>query len=130
MIRPVILADVLNGQGDWITTSFLVDTAADRTVFSNDVLRLLQLTPVESSDQLSGVGGTAESVVIETQIRFTKTDGEKVLFRGQFAGFCHHDAIEMSVLGRDILNLFAVIVDRPSDRICLVGGNHRYVIQA
>jgi hypothetical protein len=36
----------------------------------------------------------------------------------------------MSVLGRDILNLFAVIVDRPSDRICLVGGNHRYVIQA
>jgi len=34
----------------------------------------------------------------------------------------------MSVLGRDILDLFAVIVDRPGDVVCLVGQRHRYQI--
>jgi hypothetical protein len=35
----------------------------------------------------------------------------------------------MSVLGRDITNLFAVIVDRPGDAVCLVGQGHLYLIQ-
>ena len=30
-------------------------------------------------------------------------------------------ALDMSVLGRDLLNLFALIVDRPGDRVCLLG---------
>jgi hypothetical protein len=33
-----------------------------------------------------------------------------------------------SVLGRDITGLFAVIVDRPGDLVCLVGQRHRYSI--
>ena len=35
----------------------------------------------------------------------------------------------MSVLGRDIMQMFAVIVDRPDDVVSLVGQQHRYVIQ-
>ena len=34
----------------------------------------------------------------------------------------------MSVLGRDITNLLAVIIDRPHDVICLLGQRHRYMI--
>jgi hypothetical protein len=34
----------------------------------------------------------------------------------------------MSVLGRDIINLFALIVDRPQDIVCLLGQRHRYRI--
>jgi hypothetical protein len=34
----------------------------------------------------------------------------------------------MSVLGRDITNLFAVIVDRPRDFVGLLGQRHQYVI--
>jgi hypothetical protein len=35
----------------------------------------------------------------------------------------------MCVVGRDITNLFAVVVDRPQDVVCLIGQRHRYVIQ-
>jgi hypothetical protein len=35
----------------------------------------------------------------------------------------------MSVIGRDLTNLFALIVDRPGDRVCLLGQRHRYVIE-
>jgi hypothetical protein len=34
----------------------------------------------------------------------------------------------MSVLGRDISNLFALIVDRPRDLVCLLGSGHHYSI--
>jgi hypothetical protein len=33
------------------------------------------------------------------------------------------------VLGRDILNLFAVIVDRPADIVCLISQRHCYKIE-
>lgn len=35
----------------------------------------------------------------------------------------------MSVLGRDVTNLFALIVDRPGDLVCLLAKQHSYVIQ-
>jgi hypothetical protein len=34
----------------------------------------------------------------------------------------------MSVLGRDITNLFAAIVDRPRDLVVLLGQRHSYTI--
>ena len=34
----------------------------------------------------------------------------------------------MSVLGRDILGLFAVIVDQPRDLVCMVSGRHTYTV--
>jgi len=38
-------------------------------------------------------------------------------------------SLDMSVLGRDILNLFAVIVDRPQDVVCLLTQDHVYEIR-
>ena len=35
----------------------------------------------------------------------------------------------MSVLGRDILNIFAVIGDRAADRVVLLHGSDSYAIQ-
>lgn len=34
----------------------------------------------------------------------------------------------MSVLGRDITNLFALIIDRPQDIVCMIAHLHRYSI--
>jgi hypothetical protein len=39
------------------------------------------------------------------------------------------NALDMSVLGRDVLNLFAVIVDRGADRVMLLHGAHSYAIE-
>jgi hypothetical protein len=50
------------------------------------------------------------------------------MFRGEFAALADPDALDMSVLGRDITGLFAVIVDRPGNTVCLVGQQHRYSI--
>ncbi len=106
-----------------------MDSGADRTVFSADILEALQLQPLASPAQLAGVGGVSPSVGMQTQIVFFREDGSRVTFRGQFAAFTEVAALDMSVLGRDITNLFAVIIDRPGDVVRLVGQGHRYRVE-
>ena len=43
VVRPVIRGEVEAGDGSWVQVPFLVDTAADRTVFSADILAALHL---------------------------------------------------------------------------------------
>jgi len=38
------------------------------------------------------------------------------------------EALDFSVLGRDILSLFAVIVDDPQRTVCLLSQRHSYII--
>ncbi len=128
LVRPVIWGEILAADGSWLKARFLVDTGADRTVFSADILDSLQFQPIENLDRLSGVGGMAESVLVDTQIRLAHEDAGKAVFRGQYAGFTDPKSLDMSVLGRDILNLFSLIVDRQGDTVCLLGQKHSYTI--
>jgi len=128
IVRPVIRGEILAADGSWVNAPFLVDSGADRTVFSADIMEPLHLHSIDSPDRLSGVGGVADSVVVETQIRFTQDQTGKAVFKGQFAGFNNVETLDMSVLGRDILNLFALIVDRQGDTICLLGQQDYYII--
>ncbi len=127
--RPVIRGEILTGVGFWEPALFLVDTGADRTVFSAAKLAALRMPAGARQERLGGVGGVVESVVVEAQIRLTYDGAEKVVFRGGFAAFTELEALDMSVLGRDITGLFAVIVDQPGNVVSLIGQRHRYVIE-
>ena len=75
------------------------------------------------------MGGIADSVTVETRIRFSRETGSKVTFRGQYAAITEVEALDISVLGRDIMELFSVIVDQPGNVVCLLGQRHRYTIE-
>jgi hypothetical protein len=128
-VRPVIPGAVLDTNGQWQFAEFLVDTGADRTVFSAQVLAVLHLQAVNTRDQLGGIGGRADCAIVETQIRLRCEDEGFSVFRGQFAGVTQLEALDMSVLERDVLNLFAVIVDRARDIVCMLGQQHEYRIE-
>src|SRR5258705_11916082 len=127
--RPVIRGEVLTSNGLWIKAPFLVDTGADLTVFSAAILADLHLQALVFQNRLGGVGGMTDSVAVETQIRFSSQTGIKVTFRGQYAAITELSALDISVLGRDILSLFAVLVDQPGDVVSLLGQRHRYMIE-
>jgi hypothetical protein len=126
--RPVIHGEVLAGEGSWLPLPFLVDTGADRTVLSADTLAALNLPMSPAGDSLAGLGGTVHPVSVETTIRLFRDEGGEATFRGQFAAVMDPEALDMSVLGRDVTGLFAVIVDRPGNAVCLVRERHRYAI--
>ena len=105
-----------------------MDSGADRTVINGELLTQLALSPVVSSDRIGGVGGLVQSVAINTAIQFRDENGAPITFNGQFAAVTDAETLDMSVLGRDILNLFAVILDRSRDVVCLIRDQHSYAI--
>ena len=128
-VRPVVRGEVLASNGSWLSAEFLVDTGADCTVISALILEALRLPPATAQTRLSGVGSVTESIIVETQIRFSRETGSKVLFHGQYAACSQIESLDMCVLGRDVTDLLAVIVDRPNDVVCLLGQRHRYRIE-
>jgi len=129
VIRPVVRGEIQTAHGDWLYTPFLIDTGADCTAFDSFTHLALGLPPMPENIRLGGVGGTVRMVVVSTAVRHTDDTGTKVLFRGHYAAATDPEALDMSVLGRDITDLFAIIVDRPGNVVCLVGQRHSYRIE-
>jgi len=129
IVRPVIRAEIFAGDGQWRAVELLVDTGADRTVISANVLESLNLETAAATNRIGGIGGLVDSVVVGTQIRLSRDDGEKAVFRGEYAACTDQEALDMSVLGRDVMEMFALIVDYPNNVVAMIGGHHRYTIQ-
>lgn len=130
VIRPIVTGEISAADGSWVKCPFLVDTGADRTVLTAAVLAQLGLHPITSDDGISGLGGRAESVVIETQIRLSRENSSKVLFRGQYAAVTEIKSLDTCVLGRDITGLFAVIIDQARNLVCMLSQRHHYTIHS
>lgn len=128
VMRPVVRAELLGGDGSWVHHELLLDSGADRTVLTGAALRILRLNAVELDDGLAGIGGTSHAVAVDSQIRFTDDRGRKIVVKGQFAAVQELESLDICVLGRDVTNLFAVIVDRPGNSICMLGQGDRYQI--
>jgi len=128
VVRPVLRCEVLAADGFWRAAELLIDTGADRTVLSANVLETLRLKGHDSESRIGGIGGTADCVAVNTKLRFTRADLVKVLFRGTYLACTDPQSLDMSVLGRDILDMFAVIVDYAGDTVCLLGGQQSYTI--
>ncbi len=132
VIRPIVPGLALLSDGQWLEVSFLLDAGADRTVFSARFLhRLRDLEPL-GSDQvlLSGVGGTTNSITIETAIAFARDDGQLITVRGSFGVFTESESADLSVMGRDVTNNFSVIYDYSQQLIALLAPPHSYEIKA
>jgi len=128
VVRPVIDGTADQSDGSRLPVRFLIDSGADRSVFSAEVYGKLGLAPIESESQIGGIGGPVDSVLVQAGLRFLDTDGNAIRFEGQIPVILDAESLDMSILGRDILNLFAVIIDRPGDVVCLLARGHGYGI--
>lgn len=130
VVRPILRAEILTGSGAWRSFDLLIDTGADRTVICKSVLDDLQLPITTSENQIGGLGGIAKAVNIATTIRLFRDDGENALFRSDYIACVDHEALDMSVLGRDILDLFVLVADRSANVLAIMRGKHRCVIKS
>ena len=126
--RPVVEGEIAASDGSWCRVPLLVDTGADRTVLSADTVHVLGLQPAGAAVSLEGVGGMAAAFLVVTDLRLLLNDGGSAVIHGTFTAVNDPAALDMSVLGRDVTNHFALIVDRPDNVVCLLGQLHRYTI--
>jgi hypothetical protein len=126
---PQLLAKILNLDGEEDLFPFLVDTGAEVTVFNSTVFEFLKLDTDDLQESLvEGVGGGEKVVQFPTEILLERETGVWISFQGNFRAFPDPNDLETSILGRDVLNHFAVIVDRPGEAVNLLHGNHRYAV--
>lgn len=131
VIRPVVDATVQTADGDELDVTFLLDADADRTVFDTTFLSAFapMALPVDQAPQLSGVGGQADCLFVQTRITFTRADGKPVTVNGSFGVFADAGSSDISVLGRDVTNNFDVIYSFPKREVLLLAAPHGYVVQ-
>lgn len=127
--RPVIAAKVLSRTGVPTACTFLLDSGADHTVLTAELVRLLDLPAFTSPQQLGGVGGVVPTAQVFAHVQLMKQDGDWITVAVECFAFTADQVSDMPILGRDVLNLFAAIVDRPGDTVTLLHGRHRYAIQ-
>jgi hypothetical protein len=126
----MVTAGIHKADGTLYSEVFLIDTGADTTVLSAAVFQHLNLAPVPLPPgyNLVGISGTAGGVLVSTAVEFTRADGGTALVRGNFAAFLNPSATDYSILGRDVLDNFDIIVSRRWDQILLLASNHRYQV--
>ena len=78
---------------------------------------------------LTVLGGKVSAVFIQTRLSFTRDDGKRVTIQGPFGVFTDLTSSDVSVLGRDVTNNFAVIYSYPKRRVTLLAPPHDYQIQ-
>ena len=132
LIRPVLLVRVRGGTGSAIDEKFLIDSGADRTVFSATLLDQLggPTAPAPTGLSLGGVGGTQAFVQVQAALELARDDGGMATVRGDFAAFTDPTATDLSILGRDVLKHFDLIFGRNQSEIVLLSGNHRYQVHS
>jgi len=128
--RPVVVASVLDAENEPRIENFLVDSGADRTVLSASILAKLQLAATEPAPGtgLVGVGGQTPYVLVTATLIFLRDGGGVARVRGELAAFADLAATDFSILGRDVLNHFDVILSRPREEVLLLAPNHRYQV--
>jgi predicted aspartyl protease len=125
---PFVPASIQTDSGEWIACPLLLDTGAERTVIAAEIVEQLGFPPIHLSAALTGVGGLVGALQLPSRLELSVGGESTVIINGPFVGLLE-STLEQSVLGRDVLGNFAVIVDRPGNTICLLHGKHRYVIQ-
>ncbi len=129
-IRPVVDASVTGGGGEPVVELFLVDSCSDCTVLSALLFRQLRLTAEAPPPGLSlkGISGSGNYVVVNTVVELLHAEGGPARIRGVMAAFTDPAATDLSILGRDVLDHFDVIISRRRNEILLLTGNHHYQV--
>src|SRR5579871_5436439 len=89
VVRPIVEGYVTDATGTERQERFLVDTGADVTVFTANLLQKLGLPfrSPQAGAALAGVGGGQVSVLVRTTLTLYADDGSPARIRAEFAAF-------------------------------------------
>lgn len=128
LVRPTIPARlVVSDQA--FAVAFLVDTGADRTVLGSAFASILLPHERKSAESFVSAGGTLSHFVADARIMLVDVDGRAVSFNVPCVVLSDAEQANTHLLGRDVLDYFAVICDRERDVVTLLRPPHTYSIQ-
>ena len=127
-VVPVLAADIEDAGGRLAEIVILVDTGAERTVLDYRTLINLGHESAPTGDYLQGIGGSAPAVSVDVPIRLRRANGTHTLIHGSYLASTDPGGMGRPILGRDVLDNFALIIDRSQDVVTLLHGPNCYRI--
>jgi len=131
IVLPIVRARIVGASGQSShAEAFLIDSGAELTVFREALVNRLRLSIVPSPPGLSltGVGGRSDFVTLDATLEFDRDDGLAARVHGPYSAFTDPKAIDLSLLGRDVLHNFDLILSRQRNEVLLLAPNHRYQV--
>src|SRR5262249_13907712 len=130
IVRPVLLLSVSGPAGIPVDETFLIDSGADRTVFSAALLHQIggATAAAPLGLALAGIGGTQAFAQVQAVLKLPRDDGGMATVRGNFAAFTDPTATALRILGRDVLYNFDIILSRQRREILLLAPPCRYQV--
>lgn len=129
--RPFITAWVYSFSEKWVKFSFLVDSGADETFLHHRSIDILNIdtSHLNVRTDVGGIGGSGVPYFRwETRLKILSTEGIGRLFSGEVNVFLDPHASRVPILGRDVLDNFAVIFDRMKSQVTLLEHPDSYKI--
>ena len=126
-LAPFVEAKVRATDDKWVKVFFLIDLGADGTYLPRKYLTILGPQPDEAQtkDDVTGIGGRRiEHVPFMTQIRF-ESDGTHRLFDLEIGVFTQEEALDVPILGRDVMNYFTLLCDVRANLVWLLDETER-----
>jgi hypothetical protein len=126
----MVNVEIARADGTYYSELFLIDTGADATVLSAYLVQQVNPSPVPAPPGFSlvGISGTSGSVMVQTVLVFRRSDGGHARVQGQFAAFVDPAASDYSILGREVLDIFDIILSRRRNEVLLLAPNHDYQV--
>lgn len=128
ILRPYISGFVYSSMGVWLEYAFLVDSGADVTFLHYGCLDELGIdtSNLEVYDDVGGVGGKdVPYIKFSSKLQFISGEDVKV-FEGDINIFLDPHATDVPLLGRDVLDHFAVLLDCNRSQVLLLDEMAKY----
>ncbi len=120
--RPVVDGYISGSDGIQLPLSFLIDTGADLSILAPDVAQQLSGVdqPVLTSGTATGIGGSLPMYELAVDLLLPTKSGQRVRIHGPLPILLEPGSLELSVIGRDVLDQFTVVYSRSQDLILLL----------
>ena len=128
ILRPYISGFVYSSRRVWLEYAFLVDSGADVTFLHYGSLDELAIdtSNLEVYDDVGGVGGKdVPYIKFSSKLQFISGEDVKV-FEGDINIFLDPHATDVPLLGRDVLDHFAVLLDCRTSQVLLLDEMVKY----
>ena len=127
MVRPVITANLLM-QDQALPITLLIDTGADRTVLGSAFAEILADVQVDTGAFFVSAGGQLACFLAPVRLELQDVDNRLIRFSTECVVLTEPEQRNEHLLGRDILDYFALICDREANQVTLLRPPHRYSI--
>ncbi len=120
--RPVFDGLIAAPGGVQLAVSLLIDTGADLTVLAPAVAEQLAglVQPTPTATVVGGVGGTQQVYELAVDLLLPTTTGQRARIRGPLPILLEPGSLELSVIGRNLLDQFTLIYSRPHQTLLLL----------